>query len=113
MEILWWLAPPVGVGLLAMAWVSWLGRESYGAVAPEVAAKRLALALAKELPQQRPRTRRFVRGGRRSGQSGSGQAGFGRAEAVARQRTNPAARSERPRSSGVAFRANQRPSSHQ
>lgn len=47
MEILWWLAPPVVATVLAMLWVSWLGREGRGEVDPEVAARRLGEAMAK------------------------------------------------------------------
>ena len=50
MEILLWLVPPVVVTALAMVWVSWLGREGRGEVAPEVAVQRMATALSK--PQQ-------------------------------------------------------------
>jgi len=46
-EILWWLAPPVVVTVLAMLWVSWLGREGRGEVDPEVAARRLGDAMAR------------------------------------------------------------------
>lgn len=47
MEILWWLAPPVVATVLAMLWVSWLGREGRGEVDPDVAARRLGAAMAK------------------------------------------------------------------
>ena len=47
MEILWWLAPPVVATVLAMLWVSWLGREGRGEVDPEVAARRLGAAMTK------------------------------------------------------------------
>ncbi len=57
MEILWWLAPPVAVTLLAMARVSWVSREGYGVVDPEVAAQRLGKALAKDhSPRRTPKT---------------------------------------------------------
>jgi len=46
-EILWWLAPPVVATVLAMLWVSWLGREGRGEVDPDVAARRLGEAMAK------------------------------------------------------------------
>jgi hypothetical protein len=46
-EILWWLAPPVVATVLAMLWVSWLGREGRGEVDPDVAARRLGAAMAK------------------------------------------------------------------
>jgi hypothetical protein len=45
--ILWWLAPPVVATVLAMLWVSWLGREGRGEVDPDVAARRLGAAIAK------------------------------------------------------------------
>ena len=45
MEILWWLAPPVVVTVVAMAWVSWLGRESRGEIDRDEAVARLAKAL--------------------------------------------------------------------
>ena len=41
MEILLWLVPPAVVTLIAMAWVSWLGRDSRGEVDPDVAAARM------------------------------------------------------------------------
>ena len=47
MQILWWLAPPVVATVLAMAWVSWLGREGRGTVDPEVAARRLDRAMSR------------------------------------------------------------------
>ena len=50
MEILLWLVPPAVVTLVAMLWVSWLGRERRGEVDPEVAVRRLAQALQKEPP---------------------------------------------------------------
>ena len=56
-EILWWLAPPVVATLLAMAWVSWLGREGRGQVDREVAVRRLGAAMSKPLrinPRQAP-----------------------------------------------------------
>jgi hypothetical protein len=46
-QILWWLAPPVVATVLAMLWVSWLGREGRGAVDPEVAARRLGRAMSR------------------------------------------------------------------
>jgi hypothetical protein len=46
-QILWWLAPPVVATVLAMAWVSWLGREGRGEVDPEVAARRLDRAMSR------------------------------------------------------------------
>jgi hypothetical protein len=49
-EILLWLAPPAAVTVVAMLWVSWLGREGRGEVDPEVAVRRLAQALQKDPP---------------------------------------------------------------
>jgi hypothetical protein len=53
-QILWWLAPPVLATVLAMLWVSWLGRAGRGRVDPEVAVRRLGDAMAK--PSRAPRT---------------------------------------------------------
>jgi hypothetical protein len=39
--ILWWLVPPLVVTVLAMVWVTWLGREGRGQVDREVAVRRL------------------------------------------------------------------------
>jgi hypothetical protein len=50
MEILLWLVPPVVVTLLAMMWVSWLGRNGRGEVDREVAAARFAAAMRREHP---------------------------------------------------------------
>jgi len=50
-EILLWLVPPAAVTVVAMLWVSWLGREGRGEVDPEVAVRRMGVALGKE---QRP-----------------------------------------------------------
>ena len=46
-EILWWLAPPVVATVLAMVWVSWLGREGRGEVDREVAVRRLGDAMSR------------------------------------------------------------------
>jgi hypothetical protein len=46
-EILWWLAPPVVVTCVAMAWVAWLGREGRGEVDRDVAVSRMAVALGR------------------------------------------------------------------
>jgi hypothetical protein len=46
-EILWWLAPPVAATVLAMVWVSWLGRDGRGRVDPEVAVRRLGDAMSR------------------------------------------------------------------
>jgi hypothetical protein len=56
-EILWWLTPPVVATVLAMLWVSWLGRDRRGEVDRDVAVRRLGDAIA------RP-TRLSRRGGR-------------------------------------------------
>ncbi|MCD4525451.1 hypothetical protein [Nocardioides sp. cx-173] len=53
MEILLWLVPPAVVTVLAMLWVSWLGREGRGEVDREVAVRRLGQAL--ERPSRVPR----------------------------------------------------------
>lgn len=50
MEILLWLVPPAVVTLLAMLWVSWLGRSGRGEVDREEAVRRLARAMGKEHP---------------------------------------------------------------
>ena len=56
MEILLWLVPPAAVTLLAMVWVSWLGREGRGEVDREEAVRRLSKAMAREHPgARRPR----------------------------------------------------------
>jgi hypothetical protein len=49
-EILLWLVPSVVVALLAMVWVSWVGREGRGEVDRDVAVARLGRALAKDVP---------------------------------------------------------------
>jgi hypothetical protein len=46
-QILWWLVPPVAATVLAMLWVSWLGREGRGEIDPEIAARRLSRAMAR------------------------------------------------------------------
>lgn len=53
MEILWWLAPPVIVTVIAMGWVSWLGSEGRGEVDRNVAVERMAKALRKDHPALR------------------------------------------------------------
>ncbi len=53
MEILLWLVPPVVVTVLAMVWVSWLGREGRGQVGRDEAVRRLAVALEKDAPTVR------------------------------------------------------------
>ncbi len=60
MEILLWLAPPVVVTLVAMAWVGWVGREGRGEVDREELVRRLGAALEREqppLPARLPRRR--------------------------------------------------------
>jgi len=54
-QILWWLAPPVVATVLAMLWVSWLGREGRGQVDRETAVRRLGEAMART-----PRTARVT-----------------------------------------------------
>jgi hypothetical protein len=49
-EILWWLAPSAVVMLLAMLWVSWLGREGRGEVDRDVAVERMARAMRRPHP---------------------------------------------------------------
>jgi hypothetical protein len=52
-EILLWLVPPAVVTLLAMAWVSWLGREGRGEVDRQEAVRRLTKAMQKDHPGAR------------------------------------------------------------
>lgn len=47
-EILLWLAPTGVVAVLAMLWVSWLGREGRGEIDRDVAVRRLAEAMQRE-----------------------------------------------------------------
>ena len=56
MEILLWLVPSAVVALVAMAWVSWAGREGRGEVDRDVAVERLGRALTKEPPAGTRRT---------------------------------------------------------
>jgi hypothetical protein len=42
--------PPAAVTVVAMLWVTWLGREGRGEVDREVAVRRLAQAMQKESP---------------------------------------------------------------
>ena len=60
-QILWWLLPPALVTGLAMAWVSWLGRDGRGAVDPDVAVRRMAEALSRPAPQVYASARRRER----------------------------------------------------
>ena len=53
MEILLWLVPPAVVTLLAMAWVSWLGRAGRGEIDREEAVRRLSAAMVKDHPGTR------------------------------------------------------------
>ncbi len=53
MEILLWLVPPAVVALVAMAWVSWLGRDGRHEIDRDEAARRLAKAMEKEHPAER------------------------------------------------------------
>ena len=50
MEILLWLVPPAVVTLVAMVWVSWLGRAGRGEVDRDVAVRRLGEALERNRP---------------------------------------------------------------
>ena len=61
MEILLWLVPSGVVALIAMAWVSWAGRDGRGEVDRDVAVERLGRAIAKELPAGTRRTSAPVR----------------------------------------------------
>lgn len=61
MEILLWLVPSVVLTALAMAWVSWAGRDGRGEVERDVAVERLGKALAKDLPAGTRRTTPTVR----------------------------------------------------
>ena len=61
MEILLWLVPSGAVALMAMAWVSWAGRDGRGEVDRDVAVERLGKAIAKELPAGTRRTSAPVR----------------------------------------------------
>ena len=72
MEILLWLAPAVVVTVLAMVWVSWIGRDGRGEVDRDVAVQRMGKALGKELPAGTRRTSAPARDrstGRRTTQS--------------------------------------------
>lgn len=58
MEILLWLVPAAVVTLIAMLWVSWIGREGRGEVDREVAVARLGRALEQgRAPRRAPSTR--------------------------------------------------------
>jgi hypothetical protein len=78
-EILWWWVPPALVTLVAMAWVSWLGRaRSTAPDRSDAARERFAAAIQRELPA-----------------------------AVTRRATAP--RPARERSTGIAVRPSQQP----
>ncbi len=79
MEILLWWLPPAVVTLVAMAWVSWLGRaRPTGPDRSEAAQQRFAAAILRDLPGE-----------------------------VTRQVSAP--RPVRERSTGIAVRPSQRP----
>lgn len=66
MDILWWLAPPAVATGLAMLWAAWAGRgRDTGRDQSDAARQRMAVAIARELPQtkrpQRLPTDRHVR----------------------------------------------------
>ncbi len=48
MDILFWLVPPAAVTLVAMLWVSWLGRAGRGDVDREEAVRRMGVVLSRE-----------------------------------------------------------------
>ena len=52
-DILLWLVPPAVATLLAMVWVTWLGREGRGEVDRDVAVRRMGEALQRPLPARR------------------------------------------------------------
>ncbi|MEJ7831496.1 MAG: hypothetical protein WKF79_11550 [Nocardioides sp.] len=55
MEVLLWLVPPAAVTVVAMVWVSWLGRDGRDEVDRDVAVRRLGEALARDRRPRRPR----------------------------------------------------------
>ncbi|MFC6154514.1 hypothetical protein [Nocardioides yefusunii] len=68
MDILWWLAPAGVTTLLAIVWVTWVGRDGHGVQDRDESVARLARALEHEHPvrqgapkpspaEQRPRDR--------------------------------------------------------
>ena len=79
MEILLWLVPTGIVTLLAMLWVSWLGREGRGEVDRDVVVERIAAALQRPHPRAlgdrpvAPRDRSTGIAVRRSKTPGAGQ----------------------------------------
>lgn len=52
-EILLWLVPPVVVTLVAMGWVTWLGRQQDREVDREQAVRRLGEVLSEHRPEPR------------------------------------------------------------
>jgi hypothetical protein len=53
-EILLWLVPPAVVTVVAMVWVTWLGRQGRREVDREAAVRRLGEALSDERRARRP-----------------------------------------------------------
>lgn len=52
-EILWWWVPPALVTLIAMLWVSWLGRaRDRGPDRSDAAQERFAAAIMRDLPRE-------------------------------------------------------------
>lgn len=52
-EILWWWVPPAMVTLIAMLWVSWLGRaRDRGPDRSDAAQERFAAAIMRDLPSE-------------------------------------------------------------
>lgn len=70
MEILLWLVPSLVVLVVAMGWVTWLGREGRGEVDRDVAVRRLAEALSREHPISRRPVRTAPRATPRERSSG-------------------------------------------
>ena len=56
MVILLWLVPALVVTVVAMVWVSWVGRDGHGEIDRDLAVERLGKALAKGLPAGTRRT---------------------------------------------------------
>lgn len=61
LEILWWLAPPVIVTVLAIVWVALVARSGERETDRELAVARLERALRKEHPTLRRETEARVR----------------------------------------------------
>lgn len=53
-EILLWLVPPAVVTVVAMVWVTWLGRQDLREIDREKAVRRLGEALSEERQARRP-----------------------------------------------------------